>query len=109
MTDSKKPDDVLSKLDVDIAEPYVLALSGNKRVTFPSPMEMNALEADEFMAALNTPGRINDFFKMWLSEDDYDKLRAEKGFTLGRMRKVMDRINNHYEGVFGDMGEDTAS
>lgn len=109
MADSNKPDLVLSQLEVEEVGPYVVALSGSKRVTFPDPGAMNAFEADEFANDLMRAQNADTVFSRWLSEEDFKKLKDEKGFTLYKMRKLMEHLNNHYKAAFGDPGEGNAS
>lgn len=109
MTDSRKPDLVLSQLEVEEVGPYVVGLSGGKRITFPDPGAMNAFEADEFANDLMTARSAEAVFSRWLTEADVKKLKEEKSFNLYRMKKLMSAVQAHYKAAFGEPGEGDAS
>ncbi|MFF5793678.1 hypothetical protein ACFY5D_16655 [Paeniglutamicibacter sp. NPDC012692] len=92
----------LSALDVESdVQPYRMALSKNKIITFPNPADMPWDEAEEFMAQITSPDvSISDVFKGWLSEEDYQKLIDEK-LTMAQVTKLAQNVSAHFESVFG--------
>jgi len=99
----------LAALEAEVAkpEPFVLALSGGKRVTFPDLFDMPADEATSFFEDLGD----NDDFKFlakWLSKADFEAYKAAK--VPLRVHKVLiQRVMAYYEQTVGTSGEGTAS
>lgn len=95
--------------EVVTPEPYVLALSGSKRITFPDLFNKPVEEATEFFRDLETTGQ-NDikFLEKWLSPEDFATYTAEK-VPLRVHAAVMSEVMGYYESTMGTPGEDTAS
>ncbi|MBB5748534.1 hypothetical protein [Micrococcus sp. TA1] len=88
-------------------EPFILGLDGGKRVTFPdfyNGMDSEASEA--LLNELNNPQRAGVWpaLKLWLSDGDLEKLRAQK-FTLHQLMQIIAAANDHYERHYGTPGE----
>ncbi|NUP30348.1 MAG: hypothetical protein HOU01_01345 [Streptomycetaceae bacterium] len=87
--------------------PFVQALPGNKRITFPDPLEMDWIEVEQFLSdVINRPN--SESFKRWLSEADYQKLADTKP-TLAQVMVLAKRVQQHYGAVAELMGESSAS
>lgn len=108
MTDAPKINATMSDLDsVAQAGPFIQALSGGKRITFPDPGTMEWTKAEEFLEDLdksNTRGML----EKWLSEADFKKLIDAK-LNLYQIAELGRRVNAHYEAIFGPMGNGTGS
>ena len=101
----------LAKLrkEVKEVEPFSIALSGSKIITFPDLNAMESEESDELLDRLESPGKntwavLDD----WLSKDDAKALRAEK-LSRAELIHVVATASNYYKGEYGDLGEGTAS
>ncbi|QCB97118.1 hypothetical protein E5206_09395 [Arthrobacter sp. PAMC25564] len=101
----------LASLEAEVAkpEPFVLALKGGKRITFPDLFDLPADEAGEFFKDLEATGQ-NDFtfLEKWLSEKDFEAYKAEK-IPLRVHAALIQRVMAYYEQTVGKPGEDTAS
>lgn len=87
--------------------PFVLALPGNKRISFPDPLSMNWLEVEGFMAdILGSPN--SESFKKWLSEADYQKLE-DANPSLAQIMVIARKLQAHYGQVQALLGEANAS
>lgn len=108
MTDRPTIHDTLAGLDNEAhPEPYRLGLAGGKTITFPDPGDMEMEEFERFMADIE--GKPNSvIFKRWLSNDDYDKLKAEK-LNIRQTVALAKKVTKHYEYIFGAQGEGVAS
>lgn len=105
MADKIKINDSLDSLDIEATrEPYRLGLPGNKVVTFPDPLDMGFVEAEEFVRAL-TSGEMTvaESFEKWLSKDDYKAL-VEANLTLRQVVALTEKVANYYKDVFGEPG-----
>lgn len=95
--------------EVAIPEPYVLALSGSKRITFPDLFNKPVEEATEFFRDLETTGQNElSYLEKWLSPEDFAAYKAEK-IPLRIHAAIMQEIMGYYEASVGTPGEDTAS
>ncbi|SDK79092.1 hypothetical protein [Arthrobacter sp. ok362] len=90
-------------------EPFVLALSGSKRITFPDLFDLPVDEAEEFFRDLDQPGKSDfEFLAKWLSKADFDAYKAAR--VPLRVHKVLiQRVLAYYQQTVGNPGEDTAS
>lgn len=101
----------LAALEAEVAkpEPFVLALSGGKRITFPDLFDMPADEAEAFFADIETPGKHDfEFLAKWLSKADFEAYKAAK-VPLRVHRALMQRVFSYYEQTVGTPGEGPAS
>lgn len=108
MSDTPKIHANLDDLDAAAqAGPFVQALNGGKRITFPDPGEMEWTAAEEFLQDIqsqNTRGML----EKWLSEADFKKLLDAK-LNLYQISQLGKLVNNHYKAIFGDEGNVTGS
>lgn len=103
--DKIQVNDSLDSLDVEeTRDPYRFALPGNKIITFPDPMDMGFVEAEEFVRALTT-GEMSlaESFEKWLSEEDFKALK-DANLTLRQVAALTQKVAAHYQDVFGDPG-----
>jgi len=101
----------LAKLrkEVKEVEPFSVALSGSKIITFPDLMAMESEESDELLDRLQSPdkntwGVLDD----WLSRDDATALRAEK-LSRAELLHVLKVASSYYEDAYGTPGNGAAS
>jgi len=94
--------------EVQYAEPFRVALSGSKIITFPDVFAMESVEAEELFARLNRNQTNWVALKEWLGEKDAAALKAEK-LTIIELGKVTRAAMNYYEEFYGESGEDAAS
>lgn len=101
----------LASLEAEIAkpEPFVVALSGSKRITFPDLYDMPAEEALEFFKDSETAGR-NDFvfLEKWLSKADFEAYKAAR-VPLRTHAALIERVMDYYQQTVGTPGEGNAS
>lgn len=91
----------------DKPEPFVYVTRSNKRVTFPDLFEEEWETAERFFADMdNEPNSV--VLKKWLSDKDFAALKADK-LSLRSIGILLQKVMNHYQGAFGDPGEDGAS
>lgn len=90
-------------------EPFQLALSDSKIITFPDLFAQDAARAEQIVWGMQS-GRIKptQAARLWLEKEDVDALLAEK-LSLRELSAVMAAAVEHYEDTFGDSGEDAAS
>lgn len=90
-------------------EPFVLALTGSKRITFPDLYDLPVVEAEEFFRDLAASGQTDlDFLAKWLSKSDFEAYKAAK--VPLRVHKVLiQRVLGYYEQTVGDEGNASAS
>lgn len=87
--------------------PFVQALPGNKRITFPDPLEMGWVEVEGFLTdIINRPN--SESFKKWLSEEDYQKLSDAKP-SLAQVMVIAKKLQAHYTQIADLLGEANAS
>lgn len=104
-TDKIKVNDSLASLDVEATrEPYRFALPGNKIIAFPDPMDLDFIEAEEFVRAL-TSGEMTlaESFEKWLSEEDFQALKDAR-LTLRQVAALTQKVAAYYQDVFGEPG-----
>jgi len=101
----------LAALEAEVSrpEPFILALNGGKRITFPDLFDMPADESEEFFSDLNEPGKTDfEFLAKWLSKADFEAYKAAK--VPLRVHKVLiQRVMAYYEQTVGTSGEGRAS
>ena len=87
--------------------PFVQALPGNKRISFPDPLEMDWVDVEYFLSdVINRPN--SESFKRWLSEEDYQKLSDAKP-SLAQVLVIAKRLQAHYGQIKDLLGEANAS
>lgn len=101
----------LSSLAAEVVtpEPFVVALSGSKRITFPDLFNKPAEEAADFFRDLEELGQ-NEFgyLEKWLSPEDFATYKAEK-VPLRVHAALMQKVVGYYESTMGTPGEGSAS
>ena len=94
--------------EVEDVEPFSVALSNSKVITFPDLMAMESEESDELLGRIekltSTWGILDD----WLSKEDAAALRAEK-LTRVKLLRLMKVASKYYQDAYGDLGEGAAS
>lgn len=107
-----KPSNITTTLKSLAAEakdpdPYSIALSDSKVITFPDPLALEGDEGEQFLSDFErmTPG---DALKKWLPEKDNAALREEK-LTLRQRRHLVQSVLRYYQGGLGDAGEGPGS
>ncbi|MBT8162793.1 MULTISPECIES: hypothetical protein [Arthrobacter] len=101
----------LSALEAEVSkpEPFVLALSGGKRITFPDLFDMPADEATEFFEDLERTKQTDfSFLEKWLPKKDFEAYKAEK-ISLRVHAALIQRVLDYYEQTVGKPGEGRAS
>lgn len=101
----------LASLESEISkpEPFVLALPGSKRITFPDLYDMPAEEALEFFKSLETVAKNDfEFLQKWLSKADFEAYRAAK-VKLRVHAALIERVLDYYQQTVGTPGEGNAS
>lgn len=95
--------------EVDQPEPFVLALTGSKRITFPDIFNMPADEAESFFADLeNSNEKDFTFLAKWLSKADFESYKAAK-VPLRVHSALIQKVLSYYNPTMGDSGEGAAS
>ncbi|WP_284763383.1 hypothetical protein [Arthrobacter sp. efr-133-R2A-63] len=101
----------LAALEAEVAkpEPFIVALKGGKRITFPDLYDLPADEAEAFFKDFEGSGQ-NDFtfLEKWLSKADFEAYKAAK-IPLRVHGALIERVMNYYQQTVGKPGEDTAS
>ena len=101
----------LAALEAEIGkpEPFVLALSGSKRITFPDLYDIPVDEAEEFFKDLEeSKGGDLAMFEKWLSKADFAAYKAAK-IPLRVHAALAKKVTDYYQQSMGDAGEDAAS
>lgn len=99
------------KVEAENTDPAQYPLSNGKLITFPDVYDLPLEEAEAFFDDLDNgrrTGKMSPALKRWLSEEDYKALTAEYP-SPRKLGPVVSAVMAHYEGVWGDQGEDTAS
>ena len=87
--------------------PFVQALPGNKRISFPDPLGMDWVDVEDFLTdVINRPN--SESFKRWLSEEDYQELSDAKP-SLAQILVIAKRLQAHYGQIKDLLGEANAS
>lgn len=87
--------------------PFVQMLPGNKRITFPDPMQMGFVEVEEFLQGMLTAPNSEQLRK-WLSDEDYQKL-TDANPSLAHIVAMSKKVWAHYDAIKGALGELDAS
>ncbi|MDO5743496.1 MAG: hypothetical protein Q4P23_03425 [Micrococcaceae bacterium] len=100
----------LAELEAEIGkpEPFVLALRGGKRITFPDVFDLPVEEAMTFIKDMESAGNDLKALERWLSVDDFAKYKEAK-LSLRTHSALVERVQNYYEQTVGNSGEDSAS
>lgn len=100
----------VSKLrkEVEVAEPFCVALSGSKVITFPDLYAMESEEAEILFSRIRKDAGNWDLIREWLAKADADSLKAEK-LPLIHLVKLIKTAVDYYEDFYGNPGEGTAS
>ena len=101
----------LASLEAEVAkpEPFVLALKGGKRVTFPDLFDLPADEAESFFKDLQASGQSDfTFLEKWLDPADFEAYKAAK-IPLRVHMAVIERVMAYYQQTVGTPGEGNAS
>ena len=111
MTDKVSINSSWADIDKDAKElapgPFVQGLPGNKRITFPDPLEMDWVEVEGFLSdVINRPN--SESFKRWLSAEDFGKLEAAKP-SLAQIMVIAQKLQKHYGQIADLLGEANAS
>lgn len=94
--------------EVTDPDPYRVALTGSKVITFPDIYAMESVAAEEIFAGLNRNATNWVVLGKWMSKDDCAALKAEK-LSLRLLSTVVQAAIAYYETSYGNAGEDTAS
>ncbi|UKA59157.1 hypothetical protein [Arthrobacter sp. FW306-2-2C-D06B] len=101
----------LAALEAEVAkpEPFVLALKGGKRITFPDLYDMPAVEAKEFFDQFEGADRTDfSLLEQWLSKPDYEAY-VEARLPLRVHAALVERVMAYYQQTVGTPGEGAAS
>lgn len=97
----------LSALEAEVnkPEPFVFALSGSKRITFPDLFDMPAEDAEAFFDELQSSGQ-NDFhfLEKWLTKDDFETYKAAK-LPLRVHAALVNKVMGYYQATLDTMGK----
>jgi hypothetical protein len=98
----------LAELDGAAASsPFTFGIK-NHVVTFPDPLDLDAVETEQFMRDVEGLSYPMEIFKRWLSDEDYAVIVASH--LTGRQAAVlMQQVRKHYEAFIGDAGEGAPS
>lgn len=100
----------LAQLRKDVAkvDPFKIALSGSKLITFPDINAMESEESDELVARIENPTSTWGILEDWLSAADVKSLRAEK-LSRAELMRLIEVAGTYYKDAYGTAGEDAAS
>lgn len=100
------PSATLASLDVesDVAS-FTFGLK-SKIITFPSPGDMPWDDAQAFMETMES-GNPGAMLQAWLSEEDH-KILMDAKLTLNQMNKLLEKVVDHYQSIFGTAPKDDA-
>ena len=95
----------LDKLDgAAAAAPFRFGLK-NKLITFPDPMELDALETEKFLQDMQSISAPMAALHRWLSETDYQAI-VDAHLTGRQVMLLLREANKHYERALGEPGKD---
>lgn len=94
--------------EVDIADPFQVALSNSKIITFPDVYAIEAEGAEELLENIRSDSSNWKLLRKWLSPEDADALKAEK-LALIKLVRLVKAAVAYYEEFYGKPGEDSAS
>lgn len=96
------------RAEIEKPEPYAIALSNSKTITFPDLNAMESEASDELLEKIES-GRNNwEVLNEWLSPEDAKALKEEK-LTRAELVHVMKVASKYYQNHYGTAGEGTAS
>lgn len=100
----------LSSLRKEVAkpEPFRVALSGSKTITFPDLYDLESTEAEEVFGDLTRNSGNWDALEKWLSDADAKALKAER-LSVRELGAVVQAAINYYEQTVGSAGNGPAS
>ena len=103
----------LAKLRKEVAdvEPFSVALSASKIITFPDLMAMESEESDELLARIQTLSSTWGVLDDWLTAEDAKLLRAEK-LSRAELLHLVKAAAEYYQRAYGSdgtVGEGSAS
>ena len=100
----------LSALRKEVAkpDPFRVALTGSKTITFPDVYGMESVEAEEIFGALNQSATNWGALDKWLTKADAAALKAEK-LSVRELGAVVQAAIAYYEQTVGTAGNGTAS
>lgn len=100
----------LSSLRKEVAkpDPFRVALTGSKIITFPDLFALESTEAETVFADLGRNASNWDALAKWLSEADVKALKAEK-LNVRELAAVVQAAISYYEETVGKPGEGDAS
>jgi hypothetical protein len=89
-------------------DPYKIAISGSKIITFPDVNAMESAASDELAEKIENPKDLWGLLNDWLSPADAKALAAEK-LTRSEIFHVIRAAAGYYREQYGDLGEGAAS
>lgn len=89
-------------------EPFRVALTGSKTITFPDLFAIESTEAETVFQSLGRNATNWDALDKWLSKADAAALRAEK-LSVRELAAVVQAAMSYYEGTIGGPEKGTAS
>lgn len=100
----------LTSLRKEVAkpDPFRVALTGSKIITFPDLFALESTEAENVFGSLERNASNWDALDRWLSKEDAAALRAEK-LSVRELAAVVQAAMNYYEQTVGSAGNGTAS
>lgn len=89
-------------------EPFVFALPGSKRITFPDIFDLPAEEAEDFFNKFEKSKDDFSALGKWLPKADFEAYKAAK-LPLRMHALLVQKVMDYYEKTVGLPGEDDAS
>jgi len=96
------------RAEIEKPEPYAIALSNSKIVTFPDLNAMESESSDELLEKIESGRKNWEVLDEWLSPEDAKALREEK-LSRAELVHVMKVASKYYQDHYGTAGEGTAS
>ncbi|QDG90701.1 hypothetical protein [Pseudarthrobacter sp. NIBRBAC000502770] len=94
--------------EIDRPDPFAIALSNSKIITFPDLNAMESEASDDLLEKIESGRRNWEVLNEWLSPEDAEALRAEK-LTRAELVHVMKAASKYYQDHYGTAGEGIAS
>lgn len=100
----------LNSLRKEVAkpDPFRVALTGSKTITFPDLFALESTEAENVFGSLSQNAGNWEALDKWLSKPDAAALRAEK-LSVRELAAVVQAAIQYYEQTVGTAGNGTAS
>jgi len=95
---------LLDHLEKEVkVQPFTAVIDAEgTEVTFPSPLDMNWREAEEFTTQMSAENAsIGEVFSKWLSPEDFQKIE-DADLTMGALMALAKAVGDHYGAVLGD-------